>query len=685
MSVLARPASGIEHRTPVAGLGRRSEIAPWALDARSARILLGLIALLALLLQGGLFIQKSWIWTGDFIYHRALMAEILNGELLPGGPYAGLPAFYSPLLHYLAAGFATLFRVDPLDGVKILSVLAAPCTPLVAYYLARVLGFDRSVALVGAFFETFGGGLKLAEDRVWVDALFVGQHNFFPFLPRDGAFLLLPLGLAWTYRGLIDGWRPGPYLAGLAFGLMVLVHTQTAFFAAPLLGLYLLLVVALRRELLGRALRTSLITAGVALLISSFWWVSMAAAILRSGSFDVQMPDSRVAVKLNPLEFPLEFGVFLPLGIIGVALTVKRFARERSPAALLLLLWWTLPVLLAIFRPNDFPGGDTFFPRRLWQFASQPLAVMAGCALVIAVIRPLWRWRPLALATLLVVGLLAGVPASWGTWQRIGEFWFAPTFADREWDLDGDFRYGTWLEQQARAEGIRTVMVPTPDATMVWYLAGQKVVYLYPTAAIKLAFDVRRMTGFGTDEREADLIRAYSGEPEQLTELARKYRVGYVVLRRDGDRVGAVDLPAAALRGGRKEPRLKETNHYEWLPLSREDAVRFEFFSPSAGQANVTLRARRRTQSPRVSSVLMVNGAEFPIAEGETERDQYAEISRVVPVRAGRNEVRFRAAADFELARFVAYTAPLSAYVDRFRVAYEDPFTVVLAPLESPN
>ena len=35
---------------------------------------------------------------------------------------------------------------------------------------------------------------------------------------------------------------------------------------------------------------------------------------------------------------------------------------------------------------------------------------------------------------------------------------------------------------------------------------------------------------------------------------------------------------------------------------------------------------------------------------------------------------------DFELARFVAYTAPLSSYLDRYTVAYEDPHTVVLAP-----
>src|SRR5207248_1572109 len=79
---------------------------------------------------------------------------------------------------------------------------------------------------------------------------------------------------------------------------------------------------------------------------------------------------------------------------------------------------------------------------------------------------------------------------SWGTWQRIGQFWNGASFADADWDMGGNFRYATWLAQRARAEGPRTVMVPTPDATLVWYFSGDKVVYLYPTAAIKLAFDV---------------------------------------------------------------------------------------------------------------------------------------------------------------------------------------------------
>src|SRR5436190_14101040 len=88
---------------PPARAGQGTLAESFALSNRWTIAALGALALAALLIQGGLFVHKTWLWTGDTIYHRALMAEIQAGELLPGGPYAGLPAFYSPLFHYMAA------------------------------------------------------------------------------------------------------------------------------------------------------------------------------------------------------------------------------------------------------------------------------------------------------------------------------------------------------------------------------------------------------------------------------------------------------------------------------------------------------------------------------------------------------------------------------------------------------
>ena len=54
----------------------RSDAGAIGLSTRAAALLLGGLGLAALLVQGGVFFEKSWLWTGDTIYHRAVMAEI---------------------------------------------------------------------------------------------------------------------------------------------------------------------------------------------------------------------------------------------------------------------------------------------------------------------------------------------------------------------------------------------------------------------------------------------------------------------------------------------------------------------------------------------------------------------------------------------------------------------------------
>ena len=208
-SVTSQPGALV--RTPdsvqtAAAVTEGSQAESFVLSTRWTFALLSVIALAALFIQGGVFNNKTWLWTGDTIYHRAVMAEVQAGEWLPGGPYAGLPAFYSPLFHYMAAAIGSVARIELTEAIRVISIIFAPLTPLAAFWLARVLGMDRASALVGAFFSTFAGAIKTTEDRVWVDALFVGQHNFFPVFPRDIAFLLLPLGLGCVYRALVDNW-----------------------------------------------------------------------------------------------------------------------------------------------------------------------------------------------------------------------------------------------------------------------------------------------------------------------------------------------------------------------------------------------------------------------------------------------------------------------------------------------
>ncbi len=669
----ASPTTGAAETAADAGV--------FALSTRWTVALLGALTLAALLLQGGVFNHKTWLWTGDTIYHRAVMAGVQAGELLPGGPYAGLPAFYSPLFHYLTAAIGSLTGIELTEAIRVVSILFAPLTPLAAYWLARVLGLDRASALVGAFFSTFAGAIKTTEDRVWVDALFVGQHNFFPVFPRDIAFLLLPLGLGCVFRAVVDGWRPGGVLAGLAFGLMILAHTQTAVFAAPLIAIYFACVLMLRRDLLGRMLRVSVVTSAVALGVSSFWWVWQMVVLVQSGSFGVAMPAYRVPVKLALEEFPAEFGVFLVLAPIGVFLTGRRLVHERSLAALLLLVWFLVPVLLAVFRPTGFPGGDTFFPRRLWQFASQPLMLMAGLALMMGLLRRLRPRTSLVVAVLVAVCLVASVPGSIGTAERVAEFWNEPEFADQEWELDGNFALGPFLATEARRDGLSTVLAPTPEATLVWYYSGEKVVYLHPTAAIKLAYDVQRMTGFGEAERAADLVKAYSGDPTLLAATVQKYGARYVVLKKLGDRLGGIDLPADGLASpteAKGTGRIVETNHYEYFAVQPNDAVTVSIWSPTDRTATLVVRAKRRNRAQATLGTLAVNGTPTTIADSELPRDTWADVRRDVPLKAGTNTVRLESATQLEVIRVAAYSLTRADLPESWRVAHEDGWYVVL-------
>jgi hypothetical protein len=254
-------------------------------------------------------------------------------------------------------------------------------------------------------------------------------------------------------------------------------------------------------------------------------------------------------------------------------------------------------------------------------------------------------------------------------------------FGDQVWDLDGNFALGPYLADDGRRNGLGTVLAPTPEATLVWYYSGQKVVYLHPTAAIKLAYDVQRMTGFGEVERAADLVRAYAGDPSALVEIARKYGARYVVLKRLGERLAGVDIPADGLapaEGSRGGGRVVETNHYEYLAVTPGDRVTLDVWSPSDRVATLVVRAKRRNRAQATLGTLAVNGVRTTIADSELPRDTWADVRRDVQLAAGRNEVRLDSDAQLEVIRIAAYSLALADLPPTWRVAHEDGWYVVL-------
>jgi hypothetical protein len=214
----------------------------------------------------------------------------------------------------------------------------------------------------------------------------------------------------------------------------------------------------------------------------------------------------------------------------------------------------------------------------------------------------------------------------------------------------------------------------------VWYYAGQKVVYLHPTAAIKLAYDVQRMTGFGEEERAADLVTAYGGDPTALSSIAEKYDARYVVLKRLGERLAGIDVPADGLASPTETKgvgKIVETNHYEYFAVSPNDTMTFEVWSPTDRTATLVLRAKRRNRAQATLGTLSVNGTPTTIADSELPRDTWADVRRDVALKSGRNEIRLDSQAQLEIIRVAAYTLTAADLPPSWRVAHEDGWYVV--------
>ena len=151
--------------------------------------------------------------------------------------------------------------------------------------------------------------------------------------------------------------------------------------------------------------------------------------------------------------------------------------------------------------------------------------LMAGLGLVVGLLRPLRpRWS--------LIGHRGESRSAW--WPRCRARSARPSAsASSGTSRSSPISAGSWTatSRSARSwrprparDGPRTVLAPTPEATLVWYYAGQKVVYLHPTAAIKLAYDVQRMTGFGEAERAADLVTGVRRRPDRACRDRREVR-----------------------------------------------------------------------------------------------------------------------------------------------------------------
>ncbi|HKG57097.1 MAG TPA: hypothetical protein VKA85_07610 [Candidatus Limnocylindrales bacterium] len=530
-----------------------------------APVTLGLAALVLAVevVHGFRIVGTAWLG-GEFLNHGALAEEILRGELPPGGPYAGMATTFPPGFHLLLAGAMALTGFDAVRADQILTIVWLPVLPLGTFILTRHVTGRPWVALVAATLTVFGGGYDLGPGRQWVSSLFLSGQQAYPLVPRDVAFAILPFAVLAFLRSIEPRGRSGSVLkwavvAGLLLGVATLVDVDLLL---PLpITLFATAIVVARRDPARRvpAVASLATTTIVAAATVAAWLIPrLARAAEGVAGFDVA--DGLDPARFGFWSYPIELGLLLPFAIVGAVamlillrldgspllpVTLRRWRPDPVEGPLLLVVWWLVPFALAIVGAA-WPVSFLVRPELMWLVASQPLAILAAIGLSTAteaLLRTRWRQPSLVAPSVAVVVLLACAPATAATAGIVGAAWPRPAFAhlDLETDSVPDFR----AMLGDRGTRPRTVVTYEDWSSLVWFLAGEKVVAIVPDASSRAG--ATPGGGRRDAERRNDLARGFSGDPAALAAVADRYGATTAIVARRGDRLGLVDIPAGLL------------------------------------------------------------------------------------------------------------------------------------------
>jgi hypothetical protein len=561
------------------------------------RVVAGLLLLLVAVevIAGWRVLGPSW-QGGDMLYHGALANAILRGELPPGGPYAGLPAYYPPGFHVVLATLMAGMGLDVTAADQLLTLAWIPVLPLGTFLLVRWLTGRPWVALLAATLTAFGGAYDLSAGRLWVNSLFMGGHLAYPAYPRDLVFGALPFAILAFLRSLAAlrersaaAWA---VTAGVLFGACALVQVQLLLPIPPALAAVSLVVAIRRPERRWRALWVLVVTGAIALALFCPWLLGQLELIRRNGGVALDSADTLLAASYGPWSWLRQFGLLLPLGIVGSGVACLLLRRPDGPrpggcatgpwrpalpeGPLALVAWFVLAFALAVLYRPDWPLEDALRPQRLWLLSSQPMTMLAAIGLATIAEDLAGRQRPTAsgraaivAATVTVTVLVACVPATVATTRLLAETWVRPTYAHL--DLERD-RVPEFADLLPRATPRATVLTYEDWSSLLWYQTGEPVVALVPAGFAKLAFDPQVFTGRSQADRRDDLLGAFDGDPSHLAAVAEAYDARTIVLARRGDRLALVDA-SAAISGGRPgavtgDATIAEGNGWDGLALA---------------------------------------------------------------------------------------------------------------------
>lgn len=493
---------------------------------------------------------------GDLLYHWGLIHGILLGELPPGGPYQGLPAYYPPGFHLLIAAISNVASMTVETATLLLGFAWLPVLPLGTFALARHVSGRGDIALVAAALTVFGGAYDVGGDRIWVNSLFVAGHQFYPLYPRDLVFGLLPLAvLAFLYALDTNRRAAWAVVAGVLLGACALIQVQLLLPIPIALLVTAVAAGAIDPARRRRAILALVVTGGLASLAVAPWLIETIATIRRNGGVALDSADTLLPARIGLWDYPREFGVFLPLALVGAALVlihlrdrdaaVSGLTARRPEAALVLLPWFALPWLMAVVYDPGWPLEDALRPQRLWLLSSQPAAILAAIGLVVLArdfVGRRWHRPRLVGPAIVAVFLAAAVPTVAFTLRQLFQTWVDPAYADLQLFRDRVPDMASILGSHATPS---TVVTYEDWSSLVWYETGNWVIAVKPPGYAKLAFDPRVFTGHGQEARRTDLGRAFRGDPAVLTAVADTYDADRILVAQRDGRWGVIQQVAA--------------------------------------------------------------------------------------------------------------------------------------------
>jgi hypothetical protein len=540
---------------------------------------LGVLLIASEIVGGWRVLGPGW-QGGDLLYHSALANAIVHGQLAPGGPYAGMPTYYPPGFHLMAAAVMTVLGLDFARADQLLTLVWLPLLPLGTFLLVRRLTGRPWVALLAATLTVFGGAYDLSAGRLWVNSLFMAGHEAYPIYPRDVVFALLPFAFLAFIEALeapraraAGAWT---LAAGILLGVSALVQVQLLLPIPFALATVALAVAVRRPDRRWRAPAVFVLTGALAVAITAPWLLGQLEAIRANGGVSLESSDQLTAARFGPWSYPREFGLLLPFGIVGSGVALLFLRRGdgprpdgRSPgpwrprpveAPLGLVVWFGLAFVLGVFYQSTWPLRDALQPQRLWLLSGQPMTMLAAIGLVAATEDLIGRLRPVRLAPrTAIAGLLVGamvvacVPTTAATARLLSETWTSPTYAHLDLRSDRVPSFASLLP----ADGPRETVLTYEDwSSLAWFQTGQQVVGLLPPGFAKLAYDPAIFTGVGQEERRRLLLSAFDGDPADLAAGAASRDARWIVLGRRGDALGLFDaaaVPVTAAPGLRSD------------------------------------------------------------------------------------------------------------------------------------